>query len=446
MNFLHKFDKQLEKEFLNTYIEKSLGVIRIGYFLCMILYGIFGILDIWIVPETKNIAWFIRFAIVFPVVIFIIIISYSAFFKRYNQLLLVISSTIVGLGIVFMIAYSKPTELGFKFYYSGLVLVLIWIYTLIRLRFWNSVISGLIITLGYEIIAIFVQQLTHESPKSENMLIFINNNFFFLSANIIGLFASYHIEKLHRSDFLQKQTILLKNKELNKLNSDKNRFIAILAHDLKSPFNSILGFLELLTINLHKYNIEKIEKQINIVNNSAKNTFRLLEDLLLWVRANSGKIPYEPKKLNFANICDEVIENLKLTANKKNIIINHFSTAEINIFADKNMVNTVLRNLVSNSIKFTNINGIIGIYAETNLNTVIISVSDNGIGIEPDTLNKLFDISQKISTGGTENEIGTGLGLVLCKEFVEKHGGKIWVESVFGKGSDFKFTMPLCID
>lgn len=229
---------------------------------------------------------------------------------------------------------------------------------------------------------------------------------------------------------------------LIKLNADKDRFITILAHDLKSPFNSILGFLNLLTENIRKYDIDKIEKNVIIINNSACNTFRLLEDLLLWVRANSGKIPYEPQKLNFGTICNEVIENLKLTANTKNITIIHFSASEINIFADKNMLNTVLRNLISNSIKFTNKNGRIDIYAEQNQSNITISVTDNGVGINPDTLNKLFDISEKVTTSGTADEMGTGLGLLLCKEFVEKHGGKIWVASELGKGSSFQFTLP----
>jgi len=233
-------------------------------------------------------------------------------------------------------------------------------------------------------------------------------------------------------------------KQLIQLNQDKDRFITILAHDLKSPFNAILGFLDLLLKNIRKYDIDKIENQLQIVKNSAKNTFNLLEAILLWVRANSGKIPYEPQKLNFGTICNEVVENLKLSANTKNITINHFATAEIYIFADINMLNTVLRNLVSNSIKFTNKNGRIDIYAETNNVNAIITISDNGIGIEPNKLNKLLDSSQKITTQGTEKETGTGLGLLLCKEFVKKHGGTIWIESEVGKGSDFKFTMPLC--
>ena len=234
--------------------------------------------------------------------------------------------------------------------------------------------------------------------------------------------------------------------ELKILNSDKDRFISILAHDLKSPFNSILGFLDLLSQNIREYDIDEIEEQINIVNNSAIKAFRLLEDILLWVSANSGKIPFEPQKLNLATICNEVIENVKLTANTKNILINYFTAEEIIIFADKNILDTILRNLISNAIKFTNNGGKIDIYAEINHKIVTITVSDNGIGITQKLKNKLFDISQTQTTKGTEGESGTGLGLLLCKEFVEKHGGTIWVESKEGKGSDFKFTMPLCYD
>ena len=444
MGFIHKFDNQIEKEFLDSYIEKSLGVIRIGYFLCVFLYGIFGMLDVWIVPETKNIAWLIRFPIVIPCVVFIIIISYTDFFKRYNQVLLVVSSAIVGLGIVFMIAYSKPTELGYKFYYSGLVLVLIWIYTLIRLRFWNSVISGLIITLGYEIIAIFVQHLTSGGIESGNMLIFINNNFFFLSANIIGLFASFHIEKLHRSDFLQKRTILLKNEEQKKLNADKDRFLSILAHDLRNPFNSLLGFSELLLKNLHKYDIEKIEKQLTYIYQTAHETYNLLEDLLLWSKAQSGKLTLEPQKIVFDEIYDEIISKMKSQAAAKGISINCFETEKTILLADLNMLKTVLRNLISNAIKFTNKNGHIIIYTEKGHKSATVIVSDNGIGIEKGNQSKLWDFTKPFSTRGTAHEKGTGFGLLVCKEFVEKHSGKIWVESELGKGSDFKFTMPLC--
>ena len=233
--------------------------------------------------------------------------------------------------------------------------------------------------------------------------------------------------------------------ELFKLNADKDRFISILAHDLKSPFNSILGFLDLLTDNVRTYEIDKIEKLINVISASAKNTFNLLEDILMWVRSNSGKLACEQLSVSLSESCNSVIENMELAAKNKNISINYFSDGEIFVFVDRNMLHTILRNLISNAIKFTNENGKISVYAEHDKSTATITVSDNGVGISPDTLLKLFKITEKITTNGTANEKGTGLGLLLCKEFVEKHGGRIWVESELGKGSAFKFTLPLFI-
>ncbi|NBC83116.1 MAG: hypothetical protein GVY19_07015 [Bacteroidetes bacterium] len=251
-------------------------------------------------------------------------------------------------------------------------------------------------------------------------------------------------ELIDKNEIINLKNAELKDSQekLQKLNTDKDHFIQMLAHDLRSPFNMILGFLNLLTMNIHKYDIGTIEKQIILINSTAKNTFGLLEDILTWVRANSGKIAFEPQKLNFSTICNELIERLKLTAGTKEIKINYSSAQEIHFFADKNMIMTILRNLISNSIKFTHKNGRIDVYAEQNPSNITITVSDNGIGIEPEILNKLFDISQKITTDGTANEKGTGLGLLLCKEFVERHNGKIWVESEIGNGSAFSFTIP----
>lgn len=244
----------------------------------------------------------------------------------------------------------------------------------------------------------------------------------------------------------RKQTeeeIILKNNELQKLNSDKDIFMSILAHDLISPFNLILGYLDLLANNLRKYEIATIEKQISIVNNTALNAFYLLEDILMWARSQSGKLSYEPREFNFKISCDRVVEILKPNANNKCITISVIESEKIIVFADINMLNTILRNLISNAIKFTNNGGNISIYAKQNTSDVTVSVSDNGIGIAPQILSKLFNITEMYSTKGTANEKGTGFGLLLCKEFIEKHGGKIWVESEVGKGSEFKFTLPL---
>jgi len=162
----------------------------------------------------------------------------------------------------------------------------------------------------------------------------------------------------------------------------------------------------------------------------------------MWARTQQGKIPFKPQILSFTDICKNILEILNPNANAKNITINYSAADLLNVFADIDMLKTILRNLLSNAIKFTHNNGTININAEENSGNVTISVSDNGIGIAPDNLTKLFDISQIQTTTGTAEEKGTGLGLLLCKEFVEKHGGKIWVESEVGMGSNFKFTIP----
>ena len=246
----------------------------------------------------------------------------------------------------------------------------------------------------------------------------------------------------------KKAELVIKESEtkLHQLNADKDRFISILGHDLKNPFSNILGLSEILTEDIRKLDIDEIEDIANNINKTARNTYNLLEDILLWARAQQGKIPFKPQILSFKDICKDTLEILTPNANAKNITINYSATDEINIFSDIDMLKTVLRNLVSNAIKFTNNGGQIDINAEKNHTNVTITISDNGIGIEPNNLTKLFDISQIQTTIGTAEEKGTGLGLVLCKQFVEKHGGKIWAESEHGKGSEFKFTMPIFTD
>lgn len=231
------------------------------------------------------------------------------------------------------------------------------------------------------------------------------------------------------------------NVDLEKLNTNKDLFISILAHDLKSPFQSILGFLDLLTEGFETYSVEETKTQLSYIYSSAESTYNLLEDLLLWTRAESGKITYAPQKQNLAEVLTNVIDSLELNANNKNITIKHAIAEDIFVFADINMIKLVFRNLISNAIKFTQGGGLISVSATQSQSDVTITVADNGLGIKPEILPKLFDIAHKITTKGTDKEKGTGLGLLLCKEFVEINGGRIWVESELGKGSDFKFIL-----
>ena len=244
----------------------------------------------------------------------------------------------------------------------------------------------------------------------------------------------------------KKSDRILKEKEekLIESNKTKDKFFSIIAHDLKSPFNSILGFTELLLENSYdKQQQQEFLKRIHI---STQNTYELLENLLLWSSSQRGNIEYRPENENLYLLTLKTCKLLEQSALKKSITLTNKIPESIYVEADTNMLQTILRNLVHNSIKFTNTGGKVNISAkmiegENNKKLVEVSVSDNGVGIRPKIKTGLFKITENTSTEGTENEGGTGLGLILCKEFVEKHGGEIWVESELGKGSKFKFTL-----
>jgi len=241
---------------------------------------------------------------------------------------------------------------------------------------------------------------------------------------------------------LQSKELQEKNQQLLASNSSKDKFFSIIAHDLRNPFNTLMGFSDALLKDLENYSIDDAKVILNMINSTSKMGNDLLENLLLWSRAETGRIPYEPGSLNLRIIVESNIHFMNAQAQMKNIQIIEEIEPAIMVMADENMLNTILRNLISNAIKFTYENGQIIIKARVVHPNIEIAVCDNGVGISESTIKKLFQFETNISTQGTSSESGTGLGLILCKEFVEKHGGKIWVESEKDKGSDFKFTIP----
>ena len=231
-------------------------------------------------------------------------------------------------------------------------------------------------------------------------------------------------------------------------NKTKDLFFSIIAHDLKNPFNAMAGFIELLLEDFDKFNNQKKKKFLGYIYESIQNANKLLENLLLWSRSQQNRIDFKPEKINLKSIAEESITILKHTASNKKITI--INKIEKNLFvnADKNMLLTIFRNLISNAIKFTKVDGEISILSniisDKNKHKLVqITVKDNGIGIPKENRENLFNLSIKTTSMGTEKEKGTGLGLVLCKKFIIKHGGKIWFESEINKGSDFHFTIPL---
>jgi signal transduction histidine kinase/ligand-binding sensor domain-containing protein len=263
---------------------------------------------------------------------------------------------------------------------------------------------------------------------------------------IILIFVTVFISRvriLKNQKLLLEKSVAIKTTELFELNASKDKFFSIIAHDLRNPFNNIIGFSELLIEDIKSGDHSRNEKYAGMINISAVQTLRLLENLLEWANSQTGKIPFKPQPIKLGELLNEEFSMLNDLAVRKKIELKSSLTDNLMIMADKNMVLTILRNLISNAIKFTHKNGKVEVSARIKNKNAEISVSDNGIGMTKDTIAKIFRIDTTLSTRGTENEKGTGLGLFLCKEFIEKHGGKIWVESESGKGSIFKFLLPL---
>jgi two-component system sensor histidine kinase/response regulator len=234
-----------------------------------------------------------------------------------------------------------------------------------------------------------------------------------------------------------------RTEELRELNATKDKFFSIIAHDLKNPFNTLMGFTELLLDNLEDFSDEKVHEIIGILNETSKQSYALLENLLEWSRTQTGRMEMKLERINIHDLIEENIDLLSNQAGKKKIQLVSKVSADTNAFADANMVRTVIRNLISNAIKYTKENGSITCSSFVKDNKLQIEVADTGLGIKPQNLEKLFRIDLNYSTRGTADESGTGLGLILCREFINRIGGDIWVDSVFGEGSTFKFTLPI---
>ena len=250
-------------------------------------------------------------------------------------------------------------------------------------------------------------------------------------------------ERLERMVAIKTRELRQSEKALQDSNASKDSFFSIIAHDLKSPFNAIVGMLEILTTEYDDFT--DLERQRILVNlrNSSTRTINLLENLLTWAQAQKGILPFEPEKFDLMELITENVFLFESAAKSKWITLNKPMADVLYVYADRNMINTVIRNLLSNAIKFTFEGGSVTISVTRKAENYEISMTDTGIGMNAPTLENLFRLEKSQSTRGTNNESGTGLGLILSKDFVEKNGGKIWVISVPEKGTTFSFTIPL---
>lgn len=249
------------------------------------------------------------------------------------------------------------------------------------------------------------------------------------------------LKKMEARNAKLERVVEKQTKKLAEVLATNSKFLSIIAHDLRTPLSSIIGVLEILKISFDDYNKTEIEKYLNLASSSAFGSLYLLDNLLAWAISQNKEKHFKPVSINLERLVSDEYESMETTANQKLISLYLSISPDIYVTADKQMVKTILRNLISNAIKYTHIGGEINVNASENGKLVEISVQDNGIGMSKKAQKELFGSDELNSTKGTDNETGTGLGLLLCREFIELHGGKLRIESSHRKGARFIFDL-----
>jgi len=449
------FSEVDEHLFLKKYFSDSIFQFRVAFILVIILYGSFGYLDARVIPEYATAFHAIRFLFVIPILIIVFLLSFTQLFQKVWQVLLLISVIAGGFGISIMTMFAPENYA----YYAGMMLVFSAGYFFIKLRFFLATIAGWSILLIYNIGAIYY---THTPDK-----LLINNNFFFISANLIGMFAAYNIEYFTRRNFFLSQkldnerllvldanknlerTVEERTKELLKAKehaeeSDrlKSAFLANMSHEIRTPMNGILGFAELL--KEPGLTGEEQQDYIRIIEKSGVRMLNIINDIVDISKIEAGLMKLEIQESNVNEQILYIYTFFKPEVEAKGInfsITTPLPTEEAVLKTDREKIYAILTNLVKNAIKYSNA-GTIEIGYNKRDSELEFYVKDTGIGIPKDRQDAIFERFIQADIPDEWVQQGAGLGLSITKAYVEMLGGKIWVASQVGVGSTFYFTLP----
>jgi signal transduction histidine kinase len=329
--------------------------------------------------------------------------------------------------IIAYLDYLTPAEFSTRIFYL----------VPLFLSVWNE--KGIIAGICFSIVCTLVYYYTE----------LLQGNIHWHGFNLIWEFLivwGYFIVFIIAVEKIKNITLLLsrKNEELKRANDQKDKFFSIIAHDLRSPFQGFLGLTQSLAENADSYSSEELSNVFIKMHQTADNLFSLLKNLLEWTQMQKGSMNFHPKEFSLSELITENFQVLERRSEQKGIELINTISDNVRAYGDEKMINSVLLNLISNAIKFTNKSGkvTISIKNKTEDDMVEISVTDTGIGMPESIVENLFRVGEKIRSVGTDGELSTGLGLLLCKEFVERHNGKIWVVSKQNIGSTFYFTLP----
>ena len=390
----------------------------------------------------------------------VVTITLIAIFKKRIQTALKANIILI---ILFLVTYLDLALYGLlsanKVFFIAIPLFAIIVYD-VKKATWifvlsNLIFSGIALSIIFELNP-FLQDVGSQSINPLDWLI----NYLELLIIATGAFVLFHhygesvitaYNSLHKHSDELEIIVEDRTKELNQTNeelkkeiSTKDRFFSIIGHDMKAPMQQLIQLVDLLKLE-YRNKLEtddEVSKVFDEISDSSYRGIKLLENLLEWAMSQTGDLEFRPEQIIVNRCLGNIIEILSKTALEKGIKIKNMVSDDLVITCDRNMLNTILRNLISNGIKFTHPGGEVAIEVNKKDEKVIFTVRDTGVGMEEATINKLFKIEEKTSIKGTQDEKGTGLGLLLCKDFVERHGGNIWVESQLGLGSNFHFSIP----
>jgi two-component system cell cycle sensor histidine kinase PleC len=435
-------DRDIERQFVSDELAGSMRIIRFALLSGACLYALFGILDSFMVPPDElSTIWTIRYGIACPTILIVLGLTFTRYFGRFAQALLVVASYISGFAIVAMTAVLPPP--ANYLYYAGLILVVIYCSSIIRIDFmWSCLFSGLLLVL-YQVPAIAI---THVPSR-----ILINNDFFFSASLAVGIFSSYTQELYRRRNFIYTHLLLLEKVRSEKLGREaqaaslaKSEFLASMSHELRTPLNAVIGFTEVMKLQIFgPIGSERYMGYVDDIHNSGTHLLSIINDILDLAKAEANKLTLAEEQLDLCDLIDGSIRMFRNTAATQGVRLAFSLPREQPILrGDLRLLRQVLINLISNAIKFTLTGGAVTISVHTDSDGCRVAVEDTGIGIAHENLEKILEPFVQVESADSRKHGGTGLGLPLVKRIVELHGGTLLLESDLGIGTRITVWLP----
>ncbi len=435
-------DDRVEERFIPAHLIRALPTIRIFFVAGAVFYAIFGILDIYVVPESLTDVWLIRFGGIIPFLLGVVALTYTPFFVRWAQLLLAASLFVSGLGIILMTAVTGPP--GNAQYYAGLLIVVIYGSSLIRLRCINAAIIALILFAIYLIVAAWVNPI----PPST----LLSNSFFLGLSVAVGVFSSYVQELQVRRDFISTEMLQHEKEKTGQLLTEamaaskaKSDFLAIMSHELRTPLNAILGFSEIMQLRMFgPMGSERYATYVDDIHYTAKHLLNIITDVLDFSKAEVGRLTIKEEEVDLTHTLEQCLRLLREKAAEFGLRMSLEPPRErLLLRADLTLIKQVFINLIGNAIKFTQAGGEVraSITQEPD-GTCCVHITDTGIGIAESDIEKVLEPFFQVETVMVRKRGGTGLGLPLSRKIMQLHGGTLTIKSALGVGTTVTVAFP----